>query len=372
VNEPANILVVDDLEKNVRLLADMLSASGYKVVTTDNGKEALEKVKSKDIDLVLLDILMPGMNGYDVCRAIRDNPGTEVLPVVMVTALDPADERIKGIEAGADDFITKPVNRQEILARVRSLLRIKHLYDQVQDQAKQLESWGHKLEVRVKEQVDELEKMGKLKRFLTPQLVELITTGGIDPLKPHRRKITVVFVDLRGFTSLTANAEPEDVMDILNRYQEEMGVLISRYNGTLVHFIGDGIMVIFNDPLPIDNPTETAVRMALEMRQRAKALCNEWHNQGFELGCGFGIAEGYATIGAIGFESRRDYTAIGTVTNLSARLCGEAKDGQILTTQKTYSQLEGLVEADPLGEISYKGIAAPQMTYNILSIVEQP
>jgi len=368
MNTPVTILVVDDIDKNVKLLADILSVSGYEVMTAGNGKEALELIDRHDIDLVLLDILMPGMDGYEVCRAIRMIPGHEMLPVVMVTALDPAEERIKGIEAGADDFLTKPVNRPELLARVRSLLRVKDLYDKVQEQKSELDAWGHELEARVTRQVNELDKLGKLKRFLTPQLVELITSDGIDPLKPHRRKITVVFTDLRGFTSLTGNAEPEEVMDMLNDYQHEMGALVSKYNGTLAHFIGDGIMIIFNDPVPIEHPAETAVRMTLEMRERAMLICGKWRSQGFELGCGFGIDEGYATIGAVGYEGRQDYTAIGMVTNLSSRLCSEAKDGQILMTQKMYGKLEELVKAEPLGEIHYKGIPAPLMTYNVLSI----
>jgi adenylate cyclase len=368
MNDPANILVVDDIEKNVKLLADILSVSGYEVLTAGNGKEALELVGKHDIDLVLLDILMPGMDGYEVCRAIRKIPGDEMLPVVMVTALDPSEERIKGIEAGADDFLTKPVNRPELLARVRSLLRVKDLYDKVQEQKRELDSWGHELEARVDKQVKELDKLGRLKRFLTPQLVELITTDGIDPLKPHRRKITVVFIDLRGFTSLTGNAEPEEVMEMLNEYHQEMGALVSKYNGTLAHFIGDGIMIIFNDPVTIEHPAETAVRMTLDMRESARRICDKWCGQGLEMGCGFGIDEGYATIGAIGYEGRQDYTAIGMVTNLSSRLCSEARDGQILITQKLFSNIEDLVEAESLGEISYKGIPAPIMTYNVLSI----
>jgi class 3 adenylate cyclase len=371
MNNPAKILVVDDVEKNVKLLADILFASGYEVLKASSGKEALDIIEKQHVDIVLLDILMPGMDGYEVCRAIRDNPATEVLPVVLVTALDPSEERVKGIEAGADDFLTKPVNRPELLARVRSLLRIKDLHDKVQEQTSELESWSQELEGRVKSQVEELEKLGELKRFLTPQVVDLLTTDGIDPHKPHRRKISVVFLDLRGFTALTSSAEPEEVMDILNEYHEAMGALVSKYHGTLVHFIGDGIMIIFNDPISIEKPAETAVRMTLEMRESAMEICDKWRRQGFDLGCGFGIDEGYATIGAVGYEGRMDYTAIGTVTNLSSRLCGEAKDGQILMTQKTFSQMENIAQAESLGEMEYKGIPAPLVTYNILSIADE-
>lgn len=363
-----SVLVVDDIDSNARLLEDLLSATGYKVLTASNGKDALEIIENHNIDLVLLDVLMPGMNGYEVCRAIRNNPSTETLPVIMVTAMDETEDRVEGIEAGADDFLTKPVNRPEMLARVKSLLRIKHLHDKVQKQTNELKSWSSKLEERVKTQVAELEKLGELKRFLTSQIVDIISSDGIDPLKPHRRKITVVFLDLRGFTPLTGDAEPEEVMDIVNEYYGNMVSLITKYNGTLLRFIGDGIMIVFNDPVPIDNPTEVAARMTLEMRESAKLLCDKWHSQGFEVGCGFGIAEGYATIGALGYEGRQDYTALGMVVNLSSRLCSEAEDQQILVTQKTYSQLDGLVNAESLGEILYKGIPTPQLTYNILSL----
>jgi adenylate cyclase len=192
VQSPAKILVVDDTPKNVKLLADLLSARGYAVAIAASGAEALAQLEAEKPDLVLLDVVMPEMSGYEVCRKIRENPATRILPVVMVTALDPAEERIKGLDAGADDFLTKPINQAELLARVRSLLRIKELYDTVQAQAGQLSESNTTLERRVREQVDQLERLGRLKRFFSPQLAELIVGGGAeDPLKAHRREITV-------------------------------------------------------------------------------------------------------------------------------------------------------------------------------------
>src|SRR6202795_1688197 len=196
------ILVVDDTLQNVKLLGDFLGVKGYDVTTAASGAEALEQIAKHKPDLVLLDVVMPGLSGYEVCRRIRDTPATATLPVVMVTALDPGTERIKGIEAGADDFITKPINQPELLARVRSLLRIKSLYDQ-------LEESNRTLETRVHEQVDQLERLARLKRFFSPQLAELILKGGAeDPLKSHRRDVTVVFLDLRGFTAFAETTEP--------------------------------------------------------------------------------------------------------------------------------------------------------------------
>jgi class 3 adenylate cyclase/CheY-like chemotaxis protein len=369
MNAPARILVVDDTPKNVKLLADILSAKGYSVATASSGAEALAKVQTDRPDLVLLDVVMPEMSGYEVCRSIRENPATQMLPVVMVTALDPSEERIKGIEAGADDFLTKPINQGELLARVRSLLRIKELHDKVQTQAAELSEWNKTLERRVQDQVGQIERIGRLKRFFSPQLAELIVSGGADdPLKTHRREVTVVFLDLRGFTAFAETAEPEEVMAILREYHSEMGKLILDHEGTLERFTGDGMMIFFNDPVPLANPAERAIRMALAMRSAVRDLTAKWHKLGHDLGFGVGIAQGYATIGAIGFEGRWDYGAIGTVTNLAARLCGEAQPGQILISQRLLAGVEDLIEVDKVGELSLKGFHRPVTAYNILRL----
>ena len=365
----AKILVVDDQPKNVKLLADVLAGKGYAVVTAGSGADALVRVAADQPDLVLLDVMMPGMDGYEVCLAIRANPTTGILPVVLVTALDPVQERLKGIEAGADDFLTKPINQPELLARVKSLLRINDLYRTVQAQAAELAALNSGLEARVQQQVVQLERLGRLKRFFSPQLAELIVAGGTeDPLRTHRRDIVVVFVDLRGFTAFTESAEPEEVIGLLHEYHGEMGRIIAAHDGTIERFAGDGIMVFFNDPVPLANPAEHAVRMALEMRQRFATLAAGWRKQGFELGIGIGIAQGYATIGAIGFEGRWDYGAIGGVTNLAARLCGEAGAGQILADRKAVAKVEGLVEFAPVGELVLKGFSQPLPAFEIKGV----
>jgi class 3 adenylate cyclase/CheY-like chemotaxis protein len=362
VSTAGRLLVVDDTPVNLKLLADLLMARGYTVTTATSGAEALARIEAEPPDLVLLDVMMPGMSGYEVCRKIRDNPATAMLPVVMVTALDPAQERVKGIEAGADDFLSKPIHQPELLARVRSLLRVKMLWDQVAELNRTLEG-------RVAEQVAQLERLGRLRRFFSPQLAEAILSGGADdPLRSHRREITVVFLDLRGFTAFAETAEPEEIMGVLHEYHAAMGQLILEHEGTLERFTGDGMMIFFNDPTPVPDPQERAVRMALAMRERVDELVRGWRKRGYELDFGVGIAQGYATLGAVGFEGRWDYGAIGTVTNLAARLCGEAQPGQILVPRRLHAALEDLVEAVPVGEMALKGFSRPVSVYNITGL----
>ena len=369
MNSPAKILVVDDTPRNVKLLADLLTVKGYTVVTATSGREALIQVAWGETDLILLDVVMPEMSGYEVCRKVRENPASAVLPIIMVTALDPGEERVKGIEAGADDFLTKPINQAELLARVKSLLRIKELHDTVQSQTTQLAEWNQTLEQRVREQVDQLERLGRLKRFFSPQLADLIVSGGADdPLKTHRRELTVVFLDLRGFTAFAETSEPEEVMKVLHEYHAAMGKLILQYEATLEHFAGDGLMIFFNDPVPVPNPAERAVRMSLAMRDRVEELKLKWRKLGYDLDFGVGIAQGYATLGAIGFEGRWEYGAIGSVPNLAARLCGEAKPGDILVPQRLLGSIEELVETDAMGELTLKGFHRPVAAYNILRL----
>lgn len=357
----ARILVVDDTPANVKLLVDLLAARGYQPVAAGGGEEALVRIGVQPPDLVLLDIMMPGLSGYDVCRRIRADPATALLPVVLCTSLDPKQERINGIEAGADDFIAKPINQAELFARVKSLLRIKALQDEVKVQAAQLAEWNNLLEQRVREQVVQMQRLERLKNFFSPQLAEAIVAGGTgDPLQSHRREITVVFLDLRGFTAFTETADPEEVMGVLREYHAAMGALILAHQGTLERFTGDGIMVFFNDPVAVDDPAARAARMALQMQQRTEALALGWRKRGYELQLGIGIATGFATLGAIGFEGRIDYGAIGNVTNLAARLCGEAKGGEILVAPRVAAALESSgLRVEPAGEFRLKGLARP-------------
>jgi adenylate cyclase len=229
------------------------------------------------------------------------------------------------------------------------------------------------LEARVAEQVDELGRVGRLKRFLAPQLAELIVSHGDEKiLESHRREIVVVFCDLRGYTAFTETAEPEEVLDFLREYHGALGPLVSQYEGTLDQFSGDGIMVFFNDPMPIPDPAERAVKMAVAMREAAGTLIAHWRERGRDLGFGAGIAQGYATLGQIGFSERSGYTAIGTVCNVAARLCAEAKDGQILLSQRINVALKGSVVTEQIGALALKGFTQPVVAYNVPLAATQP
>ncbi|MBC5767261.1 adenylate/guanylate cyclase domain-containing response regulator [Ramlibacter albus] len=369
--KPGRVLVVDDTPLNVKLLVDALGVAGYHVASASSGEEALASVAAQAPDIVLLDVMMPGMNGFEVCEKLRADPATALLPVVLVTALDGKDDRIRGIEAGADDFLTKPINKHELLARVKSLLRIKTLYDQVEAQRRELREWNATLEERVKQGMAELERMSHLKRFFSPAVANLILQGEVDPARSRRAEITVVFLDLRGFTAFTEGSDPEDVIGVLREYHGTMGRLIMKHEGTVEHFAGDGIMIFFNDPVPVPNPAERAVRMALEMHAEFARCAERWSKLGHQLGMGIGIAQGFATMGWIGFEGRMDFGAVGAVCSMAARLCSEAAAGQTLVQQRIVGRLEGLVRAESVGELQLKGFPRPVAAYDIRGIAAQ-
>ena len=375
---PPLILIVDDNPANLDILQARLAAHNYEIITATDGDAGLATAREKQPDLILLDIMMPKMDGIEVCKHIRADPSLPFMPIIMVTAKADSKDVVAGLEAGGDEYLTKPVDHAALVARVKSMLRIKELHDTVREQATRLEEqsaqladWNRTLEQQVAEQLAELERVGRLKRFLSPQLTELIISSGDEGLlESHRREVTVVFLDLRGFTAFSDYAEPEEVIGFLRSYHTEMGKLIFQFEGTLEHFAGDGIMVFFNDPIPHEDHTEKAVRMAMEMQARVKDLRPGWLKKGYDLDLGVGMATGYATLGTIGFEGRMDYGAVGNVTILASRLSSEAKGGQILTDQKTLSKIEDLVVAEPLGELHLKGFARPAAVFNVVKLKE--
>lgn len=379
MRKPPLILIVEDNQANLDILKTRLLAHNYDIETASDGIEGLAAAKEKQPDLILLDIMMPKMDGLEVCRRLKNDISLPFIPIIMVTAKADTKDAIAGLEAGADEYLIKPVDHRALVARVKSMLRIKDLHDQVKQQAvlleeqsAQLKEWNRKLELRVEEQIGELERASRLKRFLSPQLAELIVSTKNDKLlQSHRREITVVFCDLRGFTAFSETGEPEEVIGVLREYHTAMGDLIFHFDGTLERFTGDGLMVFFNDPVPCENPAKNAIWMANEMRTTVAELNKGWKKCGYELGFGVGIDKGYATLGKIGFEGRFDYAAIGTVTNLASRLCEKAENEQILISQRVYAVVEDFAEVQKIGELSLKGLHRSITTYNVLKVKEQ-
>jgi len=362
MHAPPRILVVDDNAANVDILRMRLEAEGYEIVTAADGEAALTAVKLHRPDLLLLDVMMPKLDGVEVCRRLRADKTLPFMPIVLVTAKSESVDVVAALDAGGDEYLTKPVDKAALIARVKSMLRIKALHDSVED-------WGRTLEKRVAEQVAQLERFSRLKRFFSPQLAEQILAGGAeDPLKSHRREVVVVFLDLRGFTAFAETSEPEEIMGVLREYHAEMGSIILAYEGTLERFAGDGMMVFFNDPVPVPDAAARAVRMSVAMHDRLAPVTAKWRKRGFDLSLGVGIAQGFATIGAIGFEGRWDYGAIGTVTNLAARLCGEAKPGQTLVSSRVLASVEDLARVEPLGELQLKGFLKPVPAFNVVGL----
>lgn len=368
MNDPALILVVDDNETNRDILVTRLEAHGYNTLQAADGEEALAAVASHRPDLVLLDVMMPKLDGLEACRRLKSDPTSAFMPIILVTAKSDTRDIVEGLDAGADEYLTKPIDQAALVARVRSVLRVKALHDQVQAQAADLANWNRTLEQRVEEQVAEIERIGRLKRFLSPQVAQLVSSGDERVLESHRREVTVVFCDLRGFTAFAEAAEPEEVMAVLRDYHKALGVLIDKFEGTVERFAGDGLLVLFNDPLPCPDPSLRAVRMAAEMRDEVAALAATWRTHGHELGFGIGIAHGYATLGCIGFEGRFQYSATGTVANLASRLCDEARNGQILIDAKVHAAVKAQAELESAGELALKGFRRPVQAFNVCKL----
>src|SRR5712691_2668530 len=373
MREPPLILVVDDVPDNVEILQLRLESQGYEIITAGDGEEALAMVRDQRPDLVLLDIQMPKLDGIETVKQLKADTALPFIPVIMVTARADAKDVVAGLEAGGDDYLTKPVDQAGLLARVRAMLRIKALHDIVQEQAHRLEDqagelalWNKELETRVEAQLGEIERTGYLKRFLPQQLAELIVSQGDERiLETHRRDIVVVFCDLRGFTSFAETGEPEEVRDLLREYHAALGPIVTRSEGTLDHFAGDGIMVFFNDPLPCPDPAERAIKMAIEMREAVARLQVDWRRRGREIGFGIGIAQGYATLGQIGFAERVDYTAIGTVCNLASRFCDQALEGQILVSKRIAGAVEVNARLEEIGDLALKGLSQAVAVFNV-------
>ncbi|RWO20970.1 response regulator [Mesorhizobium sp.] len=381
MHDPPRILAVDDTPENLEILRMRLEANGYEVATAADGEEGLAKARELTPDLILLDIMMPKLDGISVVRMLKHDQSLRSIPVILVTAKADTRDVVEGLDAGGDDYLTKPFEHRALLARVRSMLRQKALHDTVasqakrlEDQAAQLSDWNRSLEQTVAEQVTELERMARLRRFLPEQVADLIVAAGNGDalLQSHRREVTVVFCDLRGFTAFAETAEPEEVMTVLAEYHSCLGEQIVRHEGTLERFVGDGIVVVFNDPLPCADHSERAVSMAAAMRDAIDGHSERWRKRDYLLGFGIGIARGHATIGRIGFDRRSDYAVIGTVSNHAARLCEAAKSRQILVSQRVLGAVESLVESILVGDLTLKGFRRPMPAYEIVRWFGRP
>ncbi len=360
------ILVVDDDPANRDVLNRRLVRLGYQTAEAGNGQEALERMARGDVDLVLLDLMMPVMDGYGVLTRRRGDAALRSIPVLMISASDEPENVVRCIELGAEDYLPKPFDPTLLRARVSACIEKKRLHDQEQAllatvtrQAEELRGLTEELERRVIEKSGELERLGRMRRFLPPQLAEVIASGGDHLLESHRQEITVLFSDLRGFTSFAETSEPEDVMDVLREMHGGVVPLVFAEEGTLTQFTGDGMIVIFNDPLPCEDPAARAVRLALAMRDKTMALSDGWARRGFRVELGIGIAKGFATCGSIGFEGRYEYTAIGHVMNLASRLCSAAKGGEIVVSQRIHSEVGARFACRPAGEYDLKGVTRP-------------
>lgn len=362
------ILAVDDTPENLEILKLRLEANGYDVATAADGEEGLNTAQQLLPDLILLDIMMPKRDGISVVRELKGDENTRGIPVILVTALADTQDVVRGLDAGGDDYLTKPFEHAALLARVRSMLRQKAMHDVIQEQKHQLAAWSLSLEERVAAQVDQIERISRLRRFLPEKVAEIIVNSDTEQMlqKSHRGDVTVAFCDLRGFTAFAETAEPEEVMKVLREYHACLGPIIDKYAGTLERFMGDGLLVVFNDPVLQVDHAKRAVRMASAMRHVVNDLLERWRRIGHELGFGIGIASGHATIGLIGFDKRIDYSVIGSVPNLAARLCAMALPGQILLSPKVAAELDGETPIRPIGEFELKGFHRAVKLFELL------
>ncbi|MBX9844316.1 MAG: response regulator [Xanthobacteraceae bacterium] len=346
------ILVVDD-EPDLEALVlqkfrRQIQNGTVKFLFAREGVEALEVLSANGgVDLVVTDINMPKMDGLALLQKLQESE--QQVSTIIVSAYGDMVNIRTAMNRGAFDFLTKPIDFADLEATIDKTIRhVQALREARERQAEAEQAYS------------------RLRRFLSPQVADLIVSSGAEKqLESHRREISALFCDLRGFTGFSESSDPEDVMTLLREYHAAIGTIIYKYNGTLERFAGDGIMVIFNDPVPLPNPPLTAVQMALEMRDAVEALMGKWRRLGHELGFGIGISHGYATLGTIGFEGRFDYAAIGPVSNVASRLCDAAQPGQILISTRVLLAVEDVVTVEPAGELTLKGISRPVAVHNV-------
>lgn len=376
MHTPPRILVVDDQPQNVQILKDRLEGEDYEILTATTGEAALEMATQLEPDLILLDVIMPGVDGNEVCRRLKENVALPFMPVIMITAKSNAQDIITGFEAGADEFLTKPLDQEALMARVKSMLRLKSFHDIARDQAAQLEvqagaleRWNETLEHQIRKQMTDLESMGRFKQFLSPPLAEWVRAlGDAEPVMHQRREVTVLCCTLLELTTFVDRTEPEMVFGLLNDYHTSIGPLITQVGSHVEPFAGGELRVVFNAPLPTDQSVCRALNLAVAMRQQLDKLAQTWRSGGYGLDFGIGIAHGDATLGMVAVDGQWDYAVMGSVRQIASRLSTEAQGGKILVSQSVWERMEEGLQAHPAGELTLNGRTDPAPVYEVIGV----
>jgi adenylate cyclase len=371
----ASILVVEDNVVHQQTLVQMLTREGHSVTTAENGRQALDRIGSEPFDVVLLDILMPEIDGYEVLEQLKADPNLRHLPVIMTTAVDDISSAVRCIEMGAEDFLTKPFDLTVLRARINAGLTKKRLHDLQQRHVAEMDHLNKRLEARVEEQMSELVRTGELKRFLPRQVAEGLVAGQLQTDGFERRKVTILFSDMVGFTDLSDSLEPEELSDVLDEYLREMSSVLVKHGGTLDNYIGDGIMAIFGAPERADEQDQawSAVQAAIAMRDQARGMAARIRDRGVpaDLQIRVGINAGYCTVGVFGSDFLRAYKVVGFAVNMAARLQTEATPGSILCGYRTYALVRDRVRAVEREPLKLKGAARPVEAWEILDLEKE-
>jgi class 3 adenylate cyclase len=371
----ASVLVVDDDPVIRSMLTASLEASGHEVTTAKDGSEALELVRAEGFDVILLDVLMPGMNGDQVLEHLKDDPKLRHVPVVMVTSLDDVRSAVRCIELGADDYLPKPIDPVLLGARINAGLMKKRLHDLQLEHVEEVDRLNRRLEARVEEQMAELVRTGELKRFMPQQIAEGLMAGQLSADDGfERRKVTLLFADMVGFTDLSDKLEPEELAEVLNEYLREMTAVAVSQGGTLDNYIGDGLMVLFGAPKQVDESVQawSALRTAFGMQERVEELSAAMRARGIpaDLTVRVGVNTGHCTVGVLGSDIMRAYKAVGFAVNVAARLQSEAEPGTVLVGFRTYALVKDRVVAEQRAPLMLKGAARPVEAWEIRRLVE--
>lgn len=348
----AHILVVDDVPANVELLEALLMADGYTVTTAFNGHEALEYVAEDEPDLVLLDVMMPGMNGFEVCEQLKAGETSRFIPIVLITALDGLEDKLRGITAGADDFLTKPFNRQELKARVKSLLRIRRLHNEVEQKRHVLSRL--------------------LNRYVSEEIVNTILQNPEERMRlgGEKREIAILFADIRGFTSFSEKTDAAKVVELLNECFQEITEEVFKHKGTFDKYLGDSVLAFYGAPISYGDDLERCLQTALAMQAAFQRIRSGWTDPDLQaLGLGIGINFGEVIVGNVGSERLMDYTVIGDRVNLAQRLEQAAQPDQILISETVYNLMAGRIAASEMPPVTVKGKREPVRAYSLESIL---